>query len=92
MPLSEATLSRSPNAPQLQRGRGWPATSRPSIGMWTWPSSPAMPEAPRTIAPFSITPPPSPVPTIAEIEERSVASSPNCCWWAYRAAALPSLL
>ena len=77
MPVSEATLSASPSKPQLQRGSGWPGSSRPSIGTWTWPSSPAMPAAPLTTWPFSMTPPPRPVPTIAEIDERCGASGPK---------------
>ena len=44
--------------------------SSPCIGMCTWPSSPAIPAAPRTTAPHSITPPPRPVPTMAETDER----------------------
>ena len=48
MPVSEATLSASPPKPQLHIGIGWPSSSRPCIGMWTWPSSPAIPAAPRT--------------------------------------------
>ena len=51
-----------------------------------------MPAAPLTTRPASITPPPSPVPTMAEIEEWPAASSPKRTWWAYRAAALASLL
>ena len=35
MPVSEATLSKSPSNPQLQRGIGWPASSRPCMGMCT---------------------------------------------------------
>ena len=35
MPVSDATLSRSPSNPQLQRGIGWSASSSPCIGMWT---------------------------------------------------------
>ena len=92
MPLNDATLSKSAANPQLHRGTGWPGTSRPSIGIWTWPSSPAIPAAPRTTRPASMTPPPSPVPTIADTDERRDASSPKCRSWAYRAAALPSLL
>ena len=58
-------------------GTGWPATSSPSIGMWTWPSSPAMPHAPLThVAGFDHAAA-KPVPTIAEIEERRSASGPN---------------
>ena len=84
MPLNDATLSKSAANPQLHRGTGWPATSRPSIGIWTWPSSPAIPAAPRTTRPASMTPPPSPVPTIADTDERRDASSPKCRSWAYR--------
>ena len=62
------------------------------MGMCTWPSSPAIPDAPRTTSPDSITPPPSPVPTIAETDDRRSASTPKCWPWAYSAAALPSLL
>ena len=43
MPVSEATLSASPSKPQLHCGIGWPSASRPCMGMWTWPSSPANP-------------------------------------------------
>ena len=32
-------------------GTGWPSPSKPCIGMCTWPSSPAIPAAPRTTAP-----------------------------------------
>ncbi|BCB74450.1 hypothetical protein Pflav_008600 [Phytohabitans flavus] len=70
MPVSDATLSTSPAKPQLQAGCAWPSASSPSIGMYTWPSSPAIPVAPLTTWPDSMTPPPSPVPTIAETEER----------------------
>src|SRR5579859_626418 len=51
-----------------------------------------MPAAPLTTRPSWITPPPSPVPTIAETDERACASAPKYAWWAYSAAALPSLL
>ena len=51
MPVSDATLSTSPTNPQLHSGTGWPSASNPSIGMCTWPSSPAMPAAPRTTWP-----------------------------------------
>ena len=69
MPVSEATLSASPSKPQLQRGSGCPSSSRPCMGTWTWPSSPAMPAAPLTMRPAAMTPPPRPVPTIAETDE-----------------------
>jgi hypothetical protein len=46
------------------------------MGMWTWPSSPAIPAAPLMIRPPSTTPPPSPVPTMAETEECLAASAP----------------
>ena len=72
MPLSEATDSRSPARPQLHCGRGWSGSSSPSIGIGTWPNSPAIPDAPRTIWPRSTTPPPRPVPTMAATDER--------CW------------
>ena len=62
-------LSTSPGLPQLQVGIGWSSASRPSVKIWTCPSSPAMPAAPRTTWPASITPPPRPVPTMAETEE-----------------------
>jgi hypothetical protein len=39
-----------------------------------------------------MTPPPRPVPTIADTDERRIASAPKKCSWAYSAAALPSLL
>ena len=77
MPVREAKLSASPSKPQLQCGRGWPGSRRPCIGMWTWPSSPAMPAAPLTTWPFSMTPPPKPVPMIAEIEPRCGARGPK---------------
>ena len=77
MPVSEATLSASPEKPQLHFGSGWPWPSRPSIGTWTWPSSPAKPAAPLTTWPFSTTPPPRPVPTIAEIDDRCGAVAPK---------------
>ncbi len=77
MPVSEATLSASPSNPQLQCGRGCPGSRRPCIGMCTWPSSPAKPAAPLTTCPFSMTPPPSPVPMIAEIDPRCDARGPK---------------
>ena len=77
MPVSDATLSASPDSPQLQAGTGWPSASRPSSGMGTWPSSPAMPAAPLTTCPPTTIPPPSPVPTIAATELRSPDSAPN---------------
>ena len=92
IPVSEATLSASPHWPQLQAGIGWPGPSRPSIGMGTWPSSPAIPAAPLITWPASISPPPSPVPTIADSELCRPDSAPNRTWWAYSAAAFPSLL
>ena len=52
------------------------------MGIWTWPSSPAMPAAPLTIRPLSTTPPPSPVPTMAETEEWPAASAPKRTLWA----------
>jgi hypothetical protein len=76
IPVSEATLSASPTNPQLQTGTGWPSASRPCMGIWTWPSSPAMPAAPLITRPLSTTPPPRPVPTIAEMEEWPPALSP----------------
>ena len=82
MPDNEATLSASPLNPQLQRGKGWPSSSSPCIGMCTCPSSPAIPAAPLMIRPLSITPPPRPVPTIAETDERSPAIGPKWQWWA----------
>ena len=54
-----------------------PGSSSPCSGMWTWPSSPAKPEAPLITWPFSMTPPPKPVPMIAETEARCGASGPN---------------
>src|SRR2546423_109412 len=39
-----------------------------------------------------MTPPPRPVPTMADSDECRSASAPKCTWWAYRAAALPSLV
>ena len=77
MPVSEATLSASPSKPQLQCGRGCPGSRRPCIGMCTWPSSPAKPAAPLMTCPFSMTPPPRPVPMIAEIDARCGASGPK---------------
>ena len=82
MPVSDATLSTSPEFPQLQSGSGWPSASSPVIGIGMWPSSPAIPAAPRTTFPDSTTPPPSPVPTIADTDEVSCARSPNCRWCA----------
>ena len=92
MPVSEATLSTSPYRPQLHCGTGCPSASRSWTGMRMWPSSPAMPAEPTTTSPFSMTPAPRPVPTIAETEERWYWCSPNSWRCAYRAAALPSLL
>ena len=43
---------------------------------------PAIPAAPFTIRPPSTTPPPSPVPTIAETDECRDASAPKQAWWA----------
>ena len=76
IPVSEAMLSASPTKPQLHTGSGWPSASRPCMGIWTWPNSPAIPAAPRTIRPLSTTPPPSPVPTMAETEEWPAALAP----------------
>ena len=61
------------------------------MGIGMWPSSPAIPTAPLTMCPSLITPPPNPVPTIAETE-LCAGLAPCRMWWAYRAAALPSLL
>ncbi len=49
------------------------------IGMC--PSSPAIPAAPRTTVPCSTTPPPSPVPTIAETDDNP-PRSPKKTWCA----------
>jgi len=69
MPVSDATLSTSPTKAAVT-SRDWlPFARSPCIGMWTWPSSPAIPAAPRMMRPASISPPPRPVPTIAETEE-----------------------
>lgn len=57
MPVSDATLSASPRKPQLHRGIGWSSASSPDMGMCTWPSSPAIPDAPLTTCPASMTPP-----------------------------------
>ena len=92
MPVSEATLSASPDWPQLHAGIGWPSSSSPSSGMGTWPSSPAIPAAPLTTCPVSMIPPPRPVPTIAATELRCPDSAPNRTLCAYSAAAFPSLL
>ena len=75
-------LSASPTKPQLHRGTGWPGASRPSIGMCTWPSSPACPAAPLMTRPESITPPPRPVPTIADTDEYAAALIPYREKWA----------
>ncbi len=56
------------------------------------PNSPAIPAAPRTTRPLSITPPPSPVPTISATEDRCGASGPKWTVWAYSDAAFASLL
>ncbi len=86
-------LSASPGRPQLQVGIGWSGASSPSIGSQICPSSPAIPAAPRMTCPDSITPPPSPVPTMTDTDDRWYAvSGPKCAWWAYSAAALASLL
>ena len=77
MPVREATLSPSPGSPQLHNGTGCPSASSPSIGIRMCPNSPAIPEAPRTTRPLSITPPPSPVPTIRATDERRAASGPK---------------
>src|SRR6266545_853758 len=92
MPVSDATLSASAWNPQLHSGTGCPSASRPSIRMCTWPSSPAIPATPCTTRPASMIPPPRPVPTIAETDEWACAAVPKCAWWAYNAAALPSLV
>ena len=92
IPVSEARLSTSPSKPQLHTGTGWPSSSTPCSGICTWPSSPAMPAAPRTTRPLSTTPPPSPVPTIADTDDFAAASVPKWRWCAYSAAALASLL
>ena len=82
MPVSEATLSTSPALPQAQVGIGWSSARIPSSAIRTCPSSPACPDAPRTTRPASITPPPSPVPTMAAIDDAVPARSPKCTWWA----------
>jgi len=41
-----------------------------------------MPEAPLMTWPPSTTPPPRPVPTMAETDERYVATGPKKRWWA----------
>lgn len=82
IPVSEAMLSASPTKPQAQVGSGWPGASSPVSGMCTCPNSPAIPAAPVTTRPFSTTPPPSPVPTIADTEDRTIASAPKWTWWA----------
>ena len=93
MPVSEATLSRSPKKPQLQRGIGWSGPSRPAIGICMWPSSPAMPAAPSITLPCLDDPATRgrcrrwPRPTTDAPRLR-----PNRRSWAYNAAALPSLL
>ena len=75
MPVSEATLSASPSKPQLQCGTGWPSAEQAvhrdvdvaelaghaGRAADTWPAS--------------ITPPPRPVPTMAETDERRAASA-----------------
>ena len=82
IPVSEATDSASANSPQLHDGLGWPSSSRPSIGIGMCPSSPAIPAAPLTTRPSWTTPPPSPVPTIADTELRRPDSGPCRTWWA----------
>ena len=91
--LSDATLSASPTKPQLQVGTGWPSAEQAIhrnvhvselAGHSRWRRE--------SLDPVSMTPPPRPVPTIADTEERRAASTPNSWSWAYNAAALPSLL
>ena len=92
MPVSEATLSASPDWPQLHAGIGWPSPRRPSSGIGTCPSSPAIPAAPLITCPVWMIPPPRPVPTIAATELRRLDSGPNRALCAYSAAEFPSLL
>ena len=90
MAVSEHTDSRSPVRPQLHSGR------RPSVpamlwyGISTWPHSPPNPPRPFTTLPPTITPPPSPVPMIAEIDV-SLLLAPKSVKWPHSAPALPSL-
>ena len=49
----------------------------PAVGIGMWPNSPAMPAAPRTTWPRSTTPPPRPVPMIADTEDIVVAAAPK---------------
>src|SRR6266700_3470137 len=70
MPVRDATLSPSPGNPQLHKGVGCPSASSPSIGTWMCPNSPAIPAAPRTTLPLSITPPPGPIDEIHRASQR----------------------
>ena len=77
IPVGEATLSASPINPQLQVGTAWSPSRSPSIGTYTCPSSPAVPVAPLMMRPWCTSPPPNPLPTITETEERSFHDARN---------------
>ena len=78
MPVSDAYASASDTNPHAHTGTGWSASTIPAAGMWTWPSSPPIPDAPVMIRPSWMTPPPRPVPTIADTDDRSIAMAPKC--------------
>ena len=83
MPVSEATLSTSPRSRSCSCGTGWPSSSSPSVGIWTWPSSPAIPAAPRDhLAGLDDA---AAEPGADDRRDRrrvATASAPKCTWWA----------
>ena len=92
MPVSERSSPRRRGTRSCTAAPAGPPPAGRRIGMCTWPSSPAIPAAPLTTWPDSIDAAAEPGADDRRHRGPLRRVRAEVTWWAYSAAALPSLL